>query len=187
MNPLPLADWDESLQNIIDDMQGVPINIHALMANHPRLLQAWWDLRMYLVNGGDLGQRDCELVILRIAARLNNWYEWGSHVVRGLQSGVSLDEIDSILSGDGVWGDADAALLAAVDELAEHNALGPATLKHLSNWFSDRQVMDLMLLNGMYRTLGCLIESWGLELDEHVANRLPDGVSETSFGAANTQ
>ena len=181
MNPLPLSDWDDSLQNIVDDMHGAPIAVHALMANHPRLLQAWWDLRMYLVNGGDLEQRHCELVILRIAARLRNWYEWGSHVVRGLQSGLSLQEIDNVLVENAAWGDADAALLAAVDELTEHNALCPATLEHLSSWFSDRQVMDIMLLNGMYRTLGCLIESWGLKLDENVVNQLPDGVSESTF------
>ena len=44
MNPLPVAQWDKRLQNVVDDMGGQPLNIHALMANHPRLLAAWWDL-----------------------------------------------------------------------------------------------------------------------------------------------
>ncbi len=181
MNPLPVAQWDKRLQNVVDDMGGQPLGIHALMANHPRLLAAWWDLRMYLVNGGDLDQRHCELAILRIAVHLESWYEWGSHVVRGLDSGLSMKEIDRVLSGDGDWAEADAALLAAVDEIVTDNRLSDDSLQRLAPHFSDRQVMDLMHLHGMYRTIACLVETWGLELDENVAGRLPDGVSSAVF------
>ncbi len=184
MNPLPVAQWDKRLQNVIDDMGGRPLNIHALMANHPRLLAAWWDLRMYLVNGGDLDQRQCELAILRIAVHLNNWYEWGSHVVRGLDSGLSIEEIDRVRSGDDAWDAADAALLAAVDEIVERNCVSEATLKDLAPYFTDRQVMDLMHLHGMYRTIACVVDTWGLELDAAVAERLPEGFSEPGFLAA---
>ena len=181
MNPLPVAQWDTRLQNVVDDMGGRPLNIHALMANHPRLLAAWWDLRMYLVNGGDLDQRHCELAILRIAVHLKNWYEWGSHVVRGLDSGLSLEEIDRVLTGSDDWAEADAALLAAVDEIVADNKLGEAALGRLALHFTDRQVMDLMHLHGMYRTIACLIETWGVELDAAVAERLPVGVSPALF------
>ncbi|MDJ0750780.1 MAG: carboxymuconolactone decarboxylase family protein [Woeseiaceae bacterium] len=181
MNPLPVAQWDNRLQNVIDDMGGSPLNIHALMANHPPLLSAWWDLRMYLVNGGDLGQRHCELAILRIAVHLKNWYEWGSHVVRGLDSGLSPDEIDRVVSNTGNWSEADAALLAAVDEIVSDNRLSEASLERLAPHFTDRQVMDLMHLHGMYRTIACLIETWGLELDAAVVEQLPDKVSEATF------
>ena len=67
MTPLAIDQWDNSLQHVVDDMQGDPLNIHRLMANHPQLLKAWWPLRMYTVKGGDLDRRDCELVILRVA------------------------------------------------------------------------------------------------------------------------
>ena len=99
MKPVPLQDWDHSLQHVIDDMNGIAINIHALMANHPALLNAWWDLRNYLVHGGDLDQRQCELVILRVAVHMRSWYEWGSHVVRGIDSGLSTEEIARVQSG----------------------------------------------------------------------------------------
>ncbi len=184
MNPLPVAQWDNRLQNVIDDMGGSPLNIHALMANHPPLLSAWWDLRMYLVNGGDLDQRHCELAILRIAVHLKNWYEWGSHVVRGLDSGLSMEEIDRVLSSTGNWTESDAALLAAVDEIVTGNRISEAALKRLAPHFTDRQVMDLMHLHGMYRTIACVIETWGVELDEQVEERLPDGVNSALFQSA---
>lgn len=183
MKPLPLKDWDVSLQHVVDDMNGRPINIHALMANHPRLLNAWWDLRQHLVNGGDLEQRHCELVILRVAAHMDSWYEWASHVVRGLDSGLTLDEIDSVRSGNNDWGNADAILLQAVDELAEDNRISTGTRERLAAHFTEQQMMDIVLLRGMYLTIGCMIGTWGLELDSHVAERLPGSVTERSFNS----
>ena len=181
MKPLPPSDWDDALRPIIDDMNGRPLNIHALMANHPRLLDAWWDLRQYLVDGGDLDRRHCELVILRIAAHMKSWYEWASHVVRGLDSGLTLDEIERVGDAGGSWDEPDAALLRSVDEIVTEDAISTATLERLAAHFSGRQVMDVVLLHGMYRTIACLINTWGLELDEHVRAKLPAGVSESSF------
>src|SRR6056300_4832 len=138
MKPLPISAWDPSLQHVVDDMHGRPLNIHALMANHPRLLSTWWDLRMYLVNGGDLTQRHCELVILRIAVHMKSWYEWASHVVRGIDSGLTLEEIENVRSGDGEWSDADTALLQAVDDVATRNHINEATLTCLEKHFTDQ-------------------------------------------------
>jgi len=151
------------------------------MANHPRLLKAWWDLRNYSVNGGDLDQRHCELVILRVAVQMDSWYEWGSHVVRGLDSGLTLDEIERVRTGDRDWGDTDSVLLGAVDELAQDNMISTAMRERLAVHFTEQQVMDIVLLRGMYLTLGCMIRTWGLELDPHVAERLPESVTESSF------
>ena len=83
MKPLAIDEWDASLQWVIDDMQGRPLQLHCLLANHPDLLNAWWNYRMHSVRGGDLAQRDCELVILRVAVHMEAWYEWAAHVVRG--------------------------------------------------------------------------------------------------------
>ena len=96
MRPLPPEDWDSSLQHIIEAMKGQPIQIHCLLANHPTLLQAWWNYRMHSVRGGDLEQRDCELVILRVAVHMRAWYEWAAHVDRGLAAGLSLEEIKNL-------------------------------------------------------------------------------------------
>ena len=181
MKPLPISAWDPSLQHVVDDMHGRPLNIHALMANHPRLLNAWWDLRMYLVNGGDLTQRHCELAILRIAVHMKSWYEWASHVVRGIDSGLTFDEIHNVRSGDGEWGDADAALLQAIDEITANNCISEVTRTRLQEHFTNQQILDIILLHGMYQTLGCLINTWGLELDEHVREQLPQAVTETAF------
>ena len=93
MKPLPPSKWENSLQHVLDDMNGRPLNVHCLIANHPELLRSWWQFRNYTVGGGDLEQRDCELVILRVSVRMKTWYEWAAHVDRGLASGLSMAQI----------------------------------------------------------------------------------------------
>jgi alkylhydroperoxidase family enzyme len=179
MKPLPPKSWDASLQHVIDDMGGRPLNIHSLMANHPRLLAAWWDLRNYSVNGGDLEQRHCEIVILRVAVHLDSWYEWASHVDRGLACGLTLAEIERVKEGPDAagWNAQDAALLFAVDNLAKNRAIAEETLHGLDEYFTQQQVLDVILLYGMYNTIACMVKTWDVELDPHVAERLPESVT----------
>ncbi|MBT8102296.1 MAG: carboxymuconolactone decarboxylase family protein [Gammaproteobacteria bacterium] len=183
MKPLPLIDWDESLSHVIDDMNGRPLNVHGLMANHPELLNAWWDYRNHAVGGGALEQRDCELVILRVATHMQSWYEWASHVDRGLASGLSVEDIERVRRGpdDSGWNDRDAALLRGVDELVTERGISPAMQEELANHFTDVQLLDVIAIHGMYITLGCMINTWGLALDESVERRLPSSVSQDAF------
>ncbi|MGI9237973.1 MAG: carboxymuconolactone decarboxylase family protein [Woeseiaceae bacterium] len=183
MQPLPLKQWDESLDHVAQDMNGRPLNVHSLMANHPDLLDAWWRFRNYAVRGGDLSQRDCELLILRVAVHMHCWYEWASHVDRGLATGLTIEEIERVQRGPGAeeWSSHDAVLLQSVDELIIEHGIADTTRKQLSAHFTDNQVMDVIAIHGMYVTLGCMINTWGLTLDEAVEARLPDSVSQTDF------
>ena len=186
MQPLPLQEWDESLSAVLDDMNGQPLNVHSLMANHPQLLNAWWNYQNYSVNGGDLAQRDPELVILRVAFHTGTWYEWASHVDRGQQAGLLLDEIGRVADGPSApdWSEKETALLTAVDELVSNRAITAATQENLSGHFSANQIMDIIAIHGMYITLGCMINTWGLELDDRVEQRLPDNISRARFERA---
>jgi alkylhydroperoxidase family enzyme len=164
-------------------MQGRPINIHCLLANHPDLLNAWWNYRMHSVRGGDLAQRDCELVILRVAVHTEAWYEWAAHVVRGIAAGLSLKEIDRVARGPAAegWSRQDAALLESVDQLIEDRRIDSETLDTLGEFLSDKQILDVISLQGMYVSIACIIGSFGIEIEDYVAQQLPDSVDEQSF------
>lgn len=183
MKPLPPDQWDPSLRHVIDDMDGKPINAHALMANHPYLLNAWWNYRNYAVSGGELAQRECELLILRVAVHMQAWYEWGSHVDRGLIAGLSIEEIKRVLTDpkSSDWSNSDGLLLEAVDQLIENRAINGATLTELSGHFSPQQILDIVAIHGMYVTLGCMINTWNLPLDDSVRKRLPAGITQAAF------
>jgi 4-carboxymuconolactone decarboxylase len=185
VTPVPVSDWDTSLSHVIEDMKGQPLNVHSLMANHPELLKSWWDFRNYSVAGGDLGKRRGELVILRVAVHMKSWYEWGSHVVRALACGLALEEIERVKQGSQApeWTASEALLLKAVDELVANHAITPETLDDLYKHYSTRQVMDIIAIQGMYITLGSMINTWGLELDDHVQKKLPESVTKEQFEA----
>ncbi len=114
------------------------------------------------------------------------WYEWASHVDRGQVSGLSLPEIKRVLEGPGAsgWNERDASLLSAVDELIGNHGMTAKTQKKLATFFTPNQVMDVISIQGMYVTLGCMINTWGLELDTDVEARLPAGISRSEFEAA---
>jgi 4-carboxymuconolactone decarboxylase len=183
MKPLPPDQWHPSLQYIIDDMNGAPIHIHCLLANHPELLKAWWGYRMYSVKGGDLEQRDCELVILRVAVHVQVWYEWAAHVDRGLAAGLTMDDIYRVARDPSAsdWKERDALLLRAVDQLLTQRGIDAALQKRLGDFFSEKQIMNIISLQGLYVTIACLIGTWGIELEESVSRRLPDEVTEDAF------
>ncbi len=186
LTPLHPADWDPSLGPVLATMHNAPLNVHALMAHHPDLLLAWWNFRNHAVNGGALGRRSAELVILRVALHMRSWYEWASHVGRALDCGLTLDEIQRVTQGSQApgWARADALLLQAVDELFAGQAISAATLAELGDHYDSRQLLDLIAIQGMYVLLGNLLNTWPPELDEAARSRLPAGVDRATFEAA---
>ncbi len=176
--PLPLEQWPDRLKHVIDDMQGRPLNIHALIANNPDLLESWWSLRQHVVPGGTLSPRLAELAILRVAALTDCSYEWASHVVRGEAAGLTLEEIERVKMGSTAtdWEPDDAILLQAIEELHERNAIAPETLVALGRSLAANQVLDLVAVYGVYRMLAGFLNTWSTPLDTHVAEHLADAM-----------
>ncbi|MDH3747438.1 MAG: carboxymuconolactone decarboxylase family protein [Gammaproteobacteria bacterium] len=183
LNIVPTDQWDKSLAGISNDMHGQPLNVHQLLANNPNLLKAWWPLRMYAVSGGTLGKRNAELVILRTAVHVQQWYEWASHVERGLDCGLSLEEIERVIDGPDApgWSDQDAELLAAVDEQRHRDTLSPESLQRLAKYFSHDQVLDLIAIHSIYVMLGSMLNTWDVPLDARVSRALPGSETREHF------
>ena len=182
-NLVETENWDPSLDFIIKQMNGAPLNVHKLLAKHPKLLVAWWNFRNYSVEGGDLGRRWGELVILRVASHLKSWYEWSSHVDRSLKCGLDLNEIKNVNKAlnEREWSKKEFILLNAVDQLIAKKQLDTDLYKKLRDYFSDRQIMDIIAIHGMYIILGCMINIWGLPLEDDIAQRLPESITEAKF------
>lgn len=140
---------------------------------------------MYSVRGGELAQRDAELIILRVAVHMEAWYEWAAHVDRGLACGLSLPEIYRVAEGPAAseWSKQDQLLLLAVDQLVTRHAIDRETRERLAKYFSERQILDIVSLQGLYVTIACIIGTWPIEIESRIAARLPKEVSEESFRA----
>ncbi len=138
---------------------------------------------MHSVSGGDLPQRDCEIVILRVAVHMRAWYEWAAHVDRGLTAGLVLDEIFRVAQGPGAeqWSAKESALLAAVDQLITARRIASATEQALREFYSEKQILDVISLQGMYVTIACIIGTWPIQIEPQIEARLPDSVTESGF------
>ncbi len=186
MHTVPSDAWDSSLAHIVADMDGRPLNVHKILANNPELLNAWWNFRQHIITGGSLGKRNAELVVLRTAVHANCWYEWASHVERGLQSDLSLDEIDRVMGGPvhAEWSESDTVLLRAVDDLHIRGALAPELVEMLERHFDRKAVLDLIAIRATYVMLGDILNTWETELDEHVKKALPAKATRQRFESA---
>lgn len=183
VTPLPQTDWDPQLAHVCADMNNAPLNVHKLMAHSPDLLAAWWNFRNYSVQGGTLGPHLGELVILRAGMHLGNWYEWASHVDRAIRAGMSAETIAGIMFPDvsNIVPELDRLSLIAVDDLMRFRSVSPNTRAALEAHLSTAQILDLIAIHGMYMTLGAMIETWGLELDDDVAQRVAAHTSKEEF------
>ncbi len=170
LQPLPVTEWDGDLANVVADMRGRPLNIHGLMAHNPDLLSSWWSLRLHVVHGGHLSDRHRELVVLRVAAHMACWYEWASHVQRGLEAGLTMEEIEAVRQPPAAsgWAESDALVLRAVDDCVASRRILPETLELLQAHFSAAQILDITAIHGVYVMLALMINTWGLELDDSV-------------------
>lgn len=184
--PLAVDEWQERLSGIADELGGEPADVHKLMAHSPALMAAWWSFRNHCVNGASLGRRKGELVILRVAARMRCWYEWGNHVDRSLKAGIAKEDILATLEplGNGHWPADEECLLGAIDELMRDRAIGKTTLTKLDRFFSNTQIMDLIAIHGMYLILAAMIETWELPLEADVLDRISRDTDEASFRTA---
>lgn len=181
IEPLEPDHWAPSLEMVCRDMNGAPINVHKLMAHSPGLLQAWWNFRNYSVNGGTLGKRLAELVILRVGVHLGVWYEWASHVDRATRVGMDQTAIFEVLNPQPDLPRRDVLVLKAVDELMARHCIQNPTRAELENHLETAQLMDLIAIQGMYVILGGFINTWGLELDDAVAARIASLTNRADF------
>ena len=175
--PLPREEWTDAAREVFAFWgepnsweEGSKTSIIMIMANNTDLAKAYniWGKHMLVTNTVPIRPR--EIIVLRIAWKLKNQYEWHNHVGYGLKAGLPLEEIAAIGKGPdaGNWNEEDRAILRAIDEQMELNRIGDATWATLSKYFNRQQLMDIVFTIGQYVMTSWAIESFGIPLEGHV-------------------
>ncbi|MEZ5231658.1 MAG: carboxymuconolactone decarboxylase family protein [Acidimicrobiales bacterium] len=133
-------------------------------------------LRRFSQLGGTLlfrttvGDRERELVILRVGWNCRSVYEFGQHTTIGLDSGLTEAEITALTRdpADGGWSDRDRALIALADDLCADDCVSDATWAALRPDWDDRQLVELIVTAGFYRMVSGFLNSAGVQLDDGV-------------------
>jgi 4-carboxymuconolactone decarboxylase len=175
--PLPRAEWTDAAREVFAFWgepnaweEGSKTSIIMIMANNTDLAKAYniWGKHMLVTNTVPIRPR--EIIVLRVAWKLKNLYEWHNHVGYGMQAGLTLEEIAAIGTGPdaGNWNEEDRAVLKAVDEQMQDNRVSDATWATLGKYFNRQQLMDLVFTIGQYVMTSWAIESFGVRLEPHI-------------------
>lgn len=188
VDPLHPKEWPPQMRDALAAMnppvrrhpplptEGRPkgLNVLGALAYHPELSKAFFTFNGHLLSATSLTPRQREMLILRTAVLRQSEYEWAQHVVIAGDVGISRDEVAQIAWGpdSALWSEADAALLRTADELVADGIIGDATWATLNAHLSIQQILDVIFTVGAYETLGWMLRSFGVELDEDVRAHL---------------
>ena len=177
--PRRLAPYDgprsESVQQTLDLTNamgsGEPFNIFTTLAHHGRALRHTVALGGAFLFAGNIPERLREIIIIRVARNTRSVYEYGQHVVIGQRVGLSLDECRALIAPDGAdaLGDTFSAderdAITMTDELCADDCVTDKTWAALAANWSERELVELVVLAGYYRMIAGFLNSAGVQLD----------------------
>jgi alkylhydroperoxidase family enzyme len=145
-----------------------PPAIFTTLGRTRGLFWGWLHFASRLMPGGKLSRRESELVILRVAHRRANAYEWAHHQRLGRRAGLSSADIERVRgeASDPGWQARDQALLRAVDELLDTRDLSDESFTALRSEFDDRRLIEFLLLVGHYDMLATTLSTLRIEPDQ---------------------
>lgn len=153
---------------------GPILDIFRTLAHHPKLLKRWLVFGNHVLAKSTLTPRERELAILRTGWLCRAEYEWGQHVLIARAVGLGDEEIARVVAGPDApgWGEAERALLRAVDELHADACITDETWRALAARWDAAQLIDLVFTVGQYTLVSMALNSLGVQ-PEPGAPRLP--------------
>ena len=135
----------------------------------PPSIAVWADQRRELLEPRDVGTdvtlsaRVREILILRMASLCGSDYQWAEHASRGREAGLTDEELERIAVGPDApgWGQVEAALLAAVDELHRDDTVGAETWEVLASEYDEQELIDVVITSAMSRVVSMALNSLG--------------------------
>jgi alkylhydroperoxidase family enzyme len=151
----------------INSPAGTPLNIFGTIAHHPRLLKRFMNFAGMFLNKGLLPDREREIVILRVGWNCQSVYEFGQHTIIGQRVGLSLKEIDALTKevSQHDWNNRDRLLIEMSDELCSDDCVSALTWDSLHTYWNEAELVELVMVAGMYRLVSGFLNTMGVELD----------------------
>ncbi len=151
---------------------GLPLNIFAVLAHHPKLLKRFNLFGGFLLNKGQVPEREREVVILRVGYNAGAVYEFGQHTIIGHEAGLIEDEIAALASAtcldDHPWNDTDRDLIQMVDELCDDDRVSELTFARLAQRWNEAELVELVICAGFYRLVSGFLNTMAVPLDNGV-------------------
>lgn len=152
-----------------------PLALFRVLARDERLFAR--SIGAGLLDRGHVSLREREIVILRVCANHRSEYEWGVHVAGfSHKAGLSDAQVRATVTGsadDPAWTQRERSLLRLCDALSAGTTVDDELWTALSAEFTPEALLELLLLNGFYRTISVLTNTLQLPLESFAA-RFPE-------------
>lgn len=138
----------------------------ATMLRHPEIYRAQVEYVAQRAKAITVTTRDLELVILRTGWLCRSDYIWGEHVNFGKKAGLCSDEIEWLTQGSAApsWNERDRALIRLAEELHETSNISDETWAVIAANFSDKQIIELLMMAGFYHEIAFLYDAMRVRL-----------------------
>jgi alkylhydroperoxidase family enzyme len=165
IGPLPPEERTPRQQQLLDEISMVVVDgvrkpredkaSLEILIRHAELYLAHMGVASKYLSDCEMSIRERELAILRLGWLQQAPMEWASHVKIGKRNGITSEEIERVIAGSSApgWNKQDRAILRAVEELHFDSMITDATWADLAEFFSDKKLIEIVILAGQYRTV----------------------------------
>jgi len=166
------APYEPDVQSALDRIMppGVaPLILFRTLVCNPRVFQRF--MAGGLLDKGTISLREREIVIDRTCARCGSEYEWGVHVAFFKEkAGLSDAQAQATITGaadNDCWNEREKLLIRLVDALHDQAQIGNALWAALTCEFSDEQILELIVLTGLYHMVSFVTNGLRLPLEPY--------------------
>ena len=183
IQPSEPAQWSAELREAAETFGVDPANPTSFvrtLARHPAALNGLAPLAGYIGRGSMVAAYDQALMALRAAWLCKSNAIWAEGVAEARALGLNDAELHRIAEGpDANWGEWDATILRATDELYRDSALSDKTWDTLAKRYDTQQLIDIIFTGAEYIMLSMMANAYGVIPDERFTDRLPSDVART--------
>lgn len=175
--PLPESEWTGIHRGLVAKYatDGRADNALRTLLHSPELADGVMPYTLYLSSESTLSPRHRELLILRVAWLCANPSIWATHAPRARSAGLTAAEIRRIAQGPDTsgWDTFEATLLRLADQMFRNSSVSEATWQALSASYDMFHLVDAVETVGHFTMLAMMYNSFGVQPDDGVADRLP--------------
>ncbi|MDO8839878.1 MAG: carboxymuconolactone decarboxylase family protein [Parvibaculum sp.] len=172
--------YDDDMEKTLERLMppGVePLVLFRTLARNPRVFRRF--MAGGLLDKGTLSLREREIVIDRACARCGGEYEWGVHIAFFADRvGFGQAEIAATVAAGAdseCWNARERLVVRLVDQLHDTNTVDDELWGALKAEFSDEQLLELIVLTGLYHMVSFVVNATRLPLEDYAA-RFPESV-----------
>lgn len=148
-----------------------PLALFRTLARNPRVFRRF--MAGGLLDKGSITLREREIAIDRACARCGGEYEWGVHIALFAEkAGFGADEIAATVAPGAdaaCWTPREQLIVRLVDELHETHTVGDGLWAALKEEFEDGQLIELVVLTGLYHMVSFTVNALRLPLEDYAA------------------